>query len=377
MDLSLTPTQTLIRNSAKDFLSHECPLIGFVRVLDDSETGFSPELWRMMGEMGWVGMALPAEYGGGGSSMTDVGVLFEELGYHCISSPLHSSVMLGGMAVVEAGSQEQKQELLPSIADGSRIMAFAYSEPDYGWGPNFVTMPATPQNGGWVLNGTKLFVPDVQVADQILVVARTGRWTDTDLTMFLVDKSARGVSSRPIIGWFGDKMNEVVFDNVYVPASAVVGQVDGAWVPLRRVFDKATAVMCAYMTGGMQRVFEMSNDFSQRRIHFGVPIGVFQRIQDYVIDCLNQTDASRWTAYEALWKLDSGLPDASESVSVAKAVASEGYPKSAQSAHHVHAGTGGDRDYGLYLYTKKGKTLHSYLGDPSYHKQRVAQALHL
>lgn len=375
MDLSLTPAQTMLKNTARDFLSHECPLLGFVRALDESESGFSPELWGRMVELGWVGMALPTEYGGSGNSFTDVAVLFEELGYYCISSPLHSSVLLAGLAILEAGSPEQKRELLPAIANGSRILAFAFTEPKYGWSPGFVNLRATPQNGGYALNGTKLFVPDVHVADQVLVVARTAHWTETDLTLFLVDKGTPGLSSRILTGWTGEKLNEVKFNNVFVPTSNVIGPVDGAWAPLRRVFDRATAVLCAYMVGGMQRIFEMSNEYSQNRIHFGVPIGVFQRVQDYVIDILNNTEAARWTAYEALWKLDKGHPDASEAVSMAKAVASEGYPLSSQDAHHVHAGTGGDKDYGLYLYTKIAKSLHSYLGDPSYHKHRVAQAL--
>ncbi len=375
MDLSLTQEQTLIRNTARDFLSHECPLIGFVRAVDDTENGFSAELWRRMAELGWVGMSLPAEYGGSGSTVTDVAVLFEELGYHCITSPLHSSAILAGGAILEAGSEQQKKDILPAIANGSRIVAFAYSEPDYGWAPSKVKLAATPQGVGWLLNGIKLFVPDIQVADQVLVVARTGNWTETDLTMFLLDVNTQGLSHRTIKGWTGDKMNEVVFDNVYVSASSIVGQVDGAWTPLRRVFDRASILLSAYMVGGMQRVFEMTNDFSQRRIHYGVPIGTFQRIQDYVVEILNITDAARWTTYEALWKLDGGHSDASEAVSIAKTVSSEGYPKSAQDAHHVHAGTGGDRDYGLYLYTKKAKQLHSYLGEPSYHKIRVAQAL--
>jgi alkylation response protein AidB-like acyl-CoA dehydrogenase len=195
--------------------------------------------------------------------------------------------------------------------------------------------------------------------------------------MFLVDKGTTGLSSRVLSGWAGDKQNEVVFNNVQVPASAVVGAVDGAWEPLNKVLDRATAVINAYMVGGMQRLFEMSTEYSQNRVHFGVPIGTFQRVQDYIIDILNHTEASRWTAYEALWKLDEGRSDAPESISMAKAVASQGFPASAQDAHHVHAGTGADMAYGMYLYTKKAKNLHSYLGDASFHKHRVAEALQL
>jgi alkylation response protein AidB-like acyl-CoA dehydrogenase len=332
-----------------------------------------------MSEMGWVGMALPAEYGGGGNSFTDVAILFEELGYACLSSPLHSSVLLGGLAILEAGSPEHKREILPSVANGSRILALALTEPEYGWSPDYVTLQATRRPDGYALNGIKLFVPDAQVADQILVVARTssGGSPDAGLTLFLVDKGTPGLSSRVLKAWTGDKLNEVFFDNVKVPTSAVVGPVDGAWGPLQRVMDRATAVLCTYMVGAMQRLLEITVEYSQNRIHFGVPIATFQRMQDYMIDIVNQTESSRWTAYEALWKLDEGRPDASESVSLAKAVASQGFPRSAQDAHHVHGGTGVDMTYGMYLYTKKAKHLHSYLGDPTYHKLRVAQTLGL
>ncbi len=379
MDFSLTSTQVMIKDSARDFLSRECPLRTVIKALDDSETGFSPDLWRQMVEMGWVGMSLPTEYGGVGSSFMDVATLFEELGYACVTVPLLSSVMLAGRTILEAGSSQQKAELLPSIGNGSRILAFALTEPDYGWSPEFVGLQARSEKGGYVLNGTKLFVPDVQIADEVLVVARTSKGDSPEkgITLFRVDKNAPGLSHRILAGWAADKMNEVVFKDVRVPASAVVGPVDGAWAPLQRALDGATAILCSYMVGSMQKLFEMTNEYSQNRIHFGVPIGTFQRVQDYVIDILNNTDSARWTNYEALTKLDEGMADASLAVSTAKAVASQGFPRSAMDAHHVHAGTGGDTRYGMYLYTKKAKTYHSYLGDAAYHKKRIARALEL
>ncbi|MBI4497270.1 MAG: acyl-CoA/acyl-ACP dehydrogenase [Chloroflexi bacterium] len=376
MDLSLTPVQAMIKDAARDFLSHEYPL-RVVREIDETETGFSPDLWRRMVELGWVGMVLPAEYGGAGHGFTDAAVLFEELGYYGISSPLHSSVLLGGLAILEAGSAAQQQEILPSVANGSRRLAFALTEADYGWSPEFITLQATPRAGGYALNGTKLYVPDAHIADQVLVVARTsqGASPERGVTLFLVDRGTPGLTVRALSGWTGDRLCQVTFNNVQVPASAVVGPVDGAWAPLQRVLDRATAVLCAYMVGSMQRLFDLSAEYAQNRIHFGVPISTFQRVQDYIIDILNNTDSARWTTYEALWKLDEGRADAPEAVSVAKAVASQGFPKSAQDAHHVHGGMGADKSYGMYLFTKKARTLHSYLGDATYHKHRVAQLI--
>jgi len=379
MDLALNATQTMLRDSARAFLSREYPRT-VIRELDDSETGFSPDLWRQIVDLGWVGLVLPSEYGGADGSFTDAAVLFEEMGYACLSTPLHSSVMLGGLTILEAGSDQQKKDILPSVASGSRILALAMTEPKYGWSPDMVQMRAARSGNGYVLNGTKMFVPDAHLADQILVVARTsqpGSNPNYGLTIFLVDKGTPGLSARVLHGFIGDKLCQVTLDNVQVPESAIIGPVDGAWPHLERALDRATVLMCAYMVGAQQRMYEITSEYAQNRVHFGVPIATFQRIQDYVIDMLNNTDAARWTTYEALWKLDNGMADASEAISMAKAIASDGMPKSMMDAHHVHAGVGGDRNYGLYLYSKKAKTLHSYLGDATHHKQRVADLLHL
>jgi alkylation response protein AidB-like acyl-CoA dehydrogenase len=378
MDLSLSTAQELLRDAARDFLAQECPR-SFVKEVDESETGFSTELWQKMAELGWIGMIIPEEYGGGGNSFMDLGVLYEEMGSACISSPHHSSVILGGLTLLDAGSDQQKRDILPSVANGQRILAFAHTEPDYGWGPESINMPATRRNGGFVLNGTKLFVLDAQVADQIVVVARTssGGSPEDGITLFLVDKNTPGVASRIVSGWTGDKMNEITFNNVEVPDSAVIGPVDGGWPTVERVLDRGAIAMCSYIVGGLQRLLDITVEYSKNRIAFGVPIGTFQRVQDWIIVIVNDLESARWTTYEAVWKLDENRPDAGLAISMAQVVASEGYPRSAEASHHVHAGIGIDKEYGLYLYTKKARTLLSYLGDPVYHRKRVAHFLEM
>ena len=154
-----------------------------------------------------------------------------------------------------------------------------------------------------------------------------------------------------------------------------MGPVDGAWPAIATSLDRGTALLCAYMAGGTQKVFEMARDYSQTRIAFGVPIGTFQRVQDHVIDALNEADAAKWSAYEALWKLDQDDPGASLSISMAKAVASTGFPSACEASHHVHAGIGTDLEFGLTQYTKRARTLQHYLGDAIYHKARMAKLL--
>jgi alkylation response protein AidB-like acyl-CoA dehydrogenase len=146
------------------------------------------------------------------------------------------------------------------------------------------------------------------------------------------------------------------------------------WAALDRALQKALPVLCSYMVGGCQAVFEMSVAHSQERVQFGVPIGKFQRVQDHVIRLVNHLDAARWTTAEALWKLDSGRP-AAAAVHMAKAVSSESYLEACNAAHEVHAGQGSLIEYGLAAHTQMSRTLFTYLGDPRWHKRRMADSL--
>ena len=371
MDLSLSQEQTMVKNSAQEFLRQELPKER-VDELFRSDTGHDPELWNKMGSLGWAGMSLPAEYGGQASDYTTMGVLFEELGAALCPSPLLSSV-LAAQIVLEAGDDGQKQRLLPSIARGDIIAAVAYTEAGGSWDPDSVTLTTTRNGDAFELNGVKAFVPDAHVADNLLVVGRADG--SPGLSVFLVDRAARGVTVRPHTGWLGDVLCAVTLDGVRVQDSAVIGEPGAAGGALEAAIDRATALLCAYMLGGCRRVLEISIEYSQNRIQFGVPIGNFQRVQDHLIEALNSEQSTRWTTYEALWKLDGGASDAQLAISMAKAVASDAYFTACEAAHHVHGGIGVDMNYGLAYYTQKSRTLQHYLGDASYHRKRMATLL--
>ena len=376
MDLSLTESQEMLRSTARDFVQRECPT-SVAQELDGSETGFSPGLWRKMAELGWVGMIFPEAYGGMGSSLTDLAVIWQEMGWGAVPSPLLSSAVLCGLTILEGGTEQQKEQLLPAIAQGEQILALAMTEADYGWGPESVQLAATSRDGRFVLDGRKFYVPDAHIADKLLCVARTrkSRNTQEGISLFVVDRGARGVTCNPLTGFVGERISEVVFDSVQVDRSALVGELNRGWLALKPALDKATAVLCAYMIGCCQRVLELTAEYARTRVQFGVPIGTFQRVQDHVINILNGLDGVRWTAYEALWKLDEHKPDADGSVMLAKIVASEGFHSACTSSHEVHAGVGVDRNYPLYLYTKKSRSFHDYLGSPAYHRDRLAALL--
>jgi len=378
MDLSLTESQTLLKDAATRFMELELPKQR-VREVDESPTGFNQDLWQKMCTQEWVGMAIPEQYGGSGNSSTDQAVLHEVLGSFACSSPLLDSGVLSANAILEAGSESQKSSLLPAIAKGQQIFAFAFTEAEYGWGPGAIKMSATSQGGNHVLNGTKVFVPWAHIADQILVVARTsdGATPEQGISLFLVDRNAQGVSTRLHSGWIGDKVCEVNFNNVQVDASNVLGPVGEAWPAIERALDRATAILSVYMAGGAQRAYEMARDYSTQRIAFGVPIGTFQRVQDHIIVSLTEAEASKWTAYEALWRLDGGHGDAAVGISMAKAVASDGFSKCCDSSQNVHAGVGVDLDLGLTHYTARSRTFQHYLGDATFHRARMAKLLNL
>ena len=165
-----------------------------------------------------------------GNTFTDLGASYEIMGYYACSSPHLSSAVLSSQAILETGDNYQKQSLLPAIASGRQIFALAITEPEYGWGPNMVQLKASRRNGNFLLDGTKLFIPDANVADRLLVAARTSSGPDPadGLTLFLVDKDAPGVSVRVQTGWIGPKVCEVNFVDVEVPAANVLGDVDRA-----------------------------------------------------------------------------------------------------------------------------------------------------
>ncbi|MSQ22898.1 MAG: acyl-CoA dehydrogenase [Dehalococcoidia bacterium] len=378
MDLSLSPTQVQLKSSATEFLTAELPKER-VREIDESPTGFDADLWRKMVDLGWTGMAIPEAYGGVGLTNTDFGVVAETLGYYASGSPLLDSAVLSANAILEAGSEAQKKEFLTAIANGQQIFTTAITEPEYGWGPSFIKMGAAHSGRHYVLNGTKLFIPWAHVADQIIVAARTseGATPEEGISLFVVDKNAKGVSTRLMQGFIGDKVCEVNFNNVEVPASHMLGTAGHAWPALERSMDKATAILSTYMAGGAWKAYEMCRDYSQVRIAFGMPIGTFQYVQGNVIIALTESDACKWTAYEALWMLDTDRKETQIGVSTAKAVASDSFWKACDASHDVHGGIGIDITFGLTHYTKRARTFQHYLGDARYHRARMARLMEL
>lgn len=367
MDLSLNEQQQMLKQGVKDFLDRDATREAILD-LESTDLGYSRDIWQTGTEIGWLSMVTPNAYGGVGMDLVDVAVVFEELGRGPVPGPFFSSGVLAPLIINEAGTEEQRERYLPALAAGERVCAFASTEPDWSWGWNSVQLRATPQrDGGYTLDGTKLFVFDALGADDLIVTARA----DGDVIAAIGPATAPGVTVRRMRGFLTSEC-AVQLDGVNVGAESVL---PGGTAALDRALMRATPVLCAQLVGGAQQVYEMSVEYSRARRQFGQPIGRFQHVQNHIVQLVNAVDGARWTTYEALWKLDEKKPGAEVSVHLAKICASEGYIEATNYAHEVHAGVGVMREYGLTLFTCASRSLYHALGDPRWHRRQLGDLL--
>ena len=377
MDLGLSEEQEMLKTSARDFLQRECPK-KLVKQLDESDEGYSPELWRKMAQLGWLGLLFPEEYGGSGGSFLDLVVLLEEMGYNILPGPFFSTVVLGGSPILAAGNEEQKKELLPNIANGEAILTLALPEPSVRYDAAAVKATAEARNGEYVINGTKLFVPDANVADFLLVVARTRETANPEggITVFLVDAKSPGLKTTLLKTLARDKQCEVVFEDVSVPKENILGELDRGWPTVQDILQKATVAKCAEMVGGAQAALDMAVAYAKERVQFNRPIGSFQAIQHYCANMVSDVDGSRFVTYKAAWKVSEGLP-ATMDVAVAKAWTSGAYGRVTLLAHQIFGAIGFTMDHDLHLYYRRAKASEMMFGDGAYHRAIVARELGL
>ena len=374
MDLGLNETQQMLKNSAREFLDAECPDT-LVREMEEDERGYTPELWGKLAEQGWLGLIFPESYGGGGLSFLDLSVLLEEMGRAMLPGPFFSTVVLGGMTIMDAGSEEQKQEYLPRIAEGQIIVTLALTEPSARWDAAGVQLIATPSGDGYTLNGTKLFVPNGHISDYLVVAARTGSG-DEDVTLFVVARDAAGITQTVLKTIASDRQSEVVFENVQAPASAVLGEVNAGWSTIAKVLDWGAIGKCAEMSGGGQQVLDMTVEYAKQRTQFGRPIGSFQAIQHHCANMATDVEGSRYITYQAAWRLSEGLP-ARREVAMAKAWVSDAYRRVCALGHQSHGAIGFTKEHNMQLYSRRAKAAELAFGDSDYHLESVASSIGL
>ena len=377
MKLALSEEQEMVRTMARDFLADKLPK-ATVKEIEESDSGYSPQLWKEMAGLGWMGLPLPEKYGGAGMSFLDLALVLEEMGRACLPGPFFSSVVLGGLPILDAGSEEQKEDYLPKIASGEAIFTLALTEASARYDAASIAVEAVADKDTYVINGTKLFVPDAHIADYLLCVARTseGAKPEIGLTLFVVDARSPGINCTVLQTIAGDKLCEVVFDRVRVPGEGVLGGVDRGWRVLRKAIEQAAAAKCCEMAGGMQQVLDMTVDYARERKQFGRPIGSFQVIQHYCADMLTDVEGARLSAYQAVWMLSEDLP-CTEQVAIAKAYAGQAAERVLSLAHQIHGAIGVTIDHDLHYYTRRLKAAACTFGDADFYREIVAQEMGL
>ena len=374
MDFNLTETQQLLRNSARSFLEQECPGT-FVRAMEEDERGFTPELWEKLAEMGWLGLAFPEAYGGAGQDFLSLTMLLEEMGRFLLPGPFFSTVVLAGLPIAEHGTEAQARQFLPKMADGELLMTLAFTEPSARYDPGGIQLQASSQGGHYLLEGAKLFVPNANVADHLLVAARTQEGTGSEgITLFIVPSSAQGVGQRLLWTVASDRQSEVAFHNVRVTGDSILGEVHQGWPVLERVLQQAAVAKCAEMVGQAEAMLGMTVNYATQRVQFGRPIGSFQAIQHHCANMAIDLEGARAITHLAAWRLAQGLP-AEREVAYAKGWTSDAVRRIAALAHQCHGAIGFTREYDLQLYSRRAKANEVAFGDSDYHREKVALAL--
>ena len=377
MDIGFTEEQELLRASARRFLENECPS-AFVRQRMAEPEAMTEVFWQKLAEQGWFGILYPEEAGGSGLGLVDIAVLMEEMGRAVMPGPFFSTVLLGGAAILEAGSQGQQQEWLPRIAAGAAKVSLAWTEPNARWDATGIMATGREMAAGFALSGIKLFVPDAHLSDALVVAVRTrdGSTMEDGISLFLVPKTAPGltVTLPPTIDETR-KLCEVRLDNVALTLAALLGDKHGGWPALARVLDRATVALCAEMCGGAQRVLDMTTAYAKIRSAFGKPIGSYQAVKHRAADMLVDVENAKSLTYYAAWAIDEGLTEAPLAVSMAKAYASDAYRKVAGAGIQLHGGIGFTWEHDLQLYFKRAKASEVAFGDATWHRERVARML--
>ena len=374
MDLGLTEAQQMLRNSAREFLEAECPE-AFVRAMEEDERGYTPESWQKIAENGWLGLIFPEEYGGAGLEFLDLCVLLEETGRAMLPGPFFSTVVLGGMTILDAGSDDQKRRYLPGIVEGQVIATLALTEPSVRWDAAGVRTTAEPDGDGFVINGAKLFVPNAHVSDYLVAAARTGD-ADEDVSLFILPANTPGVSQTLLKTIASDRQSEVTFEGAHVPRSALLGELNGGWPTIARVIQWGAVGKCAEMVGNGQKVLDMTVDFVKQRIQFGRPIGSFQAIQHHCANMATDVEGSRYITSQAAWRLSDGLPADSE-VAMAKAWVSDAVRRVCATGHQCHGAIGFTKEHSMQLYSRRAKAAELAFGDSREHLEGVAEAIGL
>jgi alkylation response protein AidB-like acyl-CoA dehydrogenase len=377
MDFSLTSDQEMIKDSARKFIENECPK-EVVRELNRSEKGYDPQMWRNMAELGWMGLALPEEYGGVGAGMIELALVMEEMGRGLLPGPFFTTIAACAFPILAFGTGEQKEKYLPPMVAGETIWSLALTEDTGTSEASGIRMPARLDGNVYLLDGNKLFVPYAQVAESILGIARTNEGANPQegITVFVVDAKSKGLEVDILHTTAGDKQCEVRFSGVSVPTSNILGEPDRGWPIVELILQRTALLRSAEMLGGAQAVLEMTTDYAKQRIQFGAAIGSFQAVQHNLVDLFNEIQGLRYLVYESAWRIDAGVPalPAAPLISMAKAKANKVYERTCIDCMKLHGAIGFTEELDIGLYHLRTRANMALGGDTRFHLDQIAKS---
>jgi alkylation response protein AidB-like acyl-CoA dehydrogenase len=382
VNFAFSEEQEELRRSVRRFLEDKSPVSEVRRLMETTE-GYDEAVWAQMGkELGLQSLHIPEAYGGQGYSFVELVVVLEEMGRALLCAPFYASVCLAANAILNAGSEEDRQALLPGIASGDTIATLAFTEPNGRWDASGITMEAVPAGDGsrgYTLSGTKMFVLDGHTAGLVVVAARRPGSEGTDgISFFTVDGGAEGLTRTPL-PTMDQTRKQARLEFSGVPAKLLgpePGNTAGdGWAALSKTLDQAAVCLCAEMVGGAQRVLEMSVEYAKVRIQFGRPIGSFQAIKHKCADMLLEVESAKSAAYYAGWAAAEDNDELPVVASLAKAYCSDAYFHAAAENIQIHGGIGFTWEHDAHLYFKRAKSSEILLGDATYHRELLAQRI--
>ena len=371
MNFAFSEEQEELRKSVRRFLEQKSPETEVRRLMETTE-GYDAAVWEQMAnQLGLQGLAIPEEFGGSGYGFVELIVVLEEMGRSLLCAPYFSTVALAANALLSSGDDAAKKEYLPGIASGEVIATVALTEDSGKWDESGITLAATKSGDGYTLTGSKNFVLDGHTANLILVAAKTGAGT----SLFAVQGDASGLT-RTALSTMDQTRKQAKLEFANTPAKLVGAEGEG-WAVLAKTLDLAAVALAAEQVGGAQKVLEMSVEYAKVRVQFGRPIGSFQAIKHKCADMLLEVESAKSAAYYAGWAAAEDSDELPVVASLAKAYCSDAYFHATAENIQIHGGIGFTWEHPAHLYFKRAKSSELYLGDPTYHRELLAQRIGL
>ncbi len=374
MTLAFNEEQRTLKDTAREFARNQSPVESFRQLRGGAVTeGFSTDIWQSMIELGWTGMIFPEAYGGFDFGYMGLAGCMEELGHTLVASPLLSSVVLSGSAILFAGTEEQKQTLLPQIVSGEKRIALACDE-GFHHQPTAISATAAKEGDTFLLNGSKARVIDGLSADLFIVAVRTaGNAGDTNgISLLLLDASTPGISIEKTSLVDSRNYARLTFNNVCIPASHLLGEMHNGFAALDKALDRGRICLAAEMFGGIQEIFDRTVQYLKERKQFGVLIGTFQALQHRAAHMYTEIEMCKSILMLALDAVEKDAGNAPQLISAAKAKLSETYELVSNEATQMHGGIGVTDELDIGLFLKRARMSAELLGSARFHFSRYA-----